>query len=44
MKHDNDREDIHSDFTDSYRRDPVVNSDEVRPLLVVSDEPAKQKY
>ena len=43
-KHDNDMEDIHSDFTDSYRRDPVVNIDEVRPLLLVSDEPAKQKH
>ena len=39
-KHDNDGEDIHSDFIGSYRRDPVVNTDEVQPLLSEMDEPA----
>ena len=39
-KHDNNGEDMHSDFTGSYCRDPVVNTDEVRPLLCEMDESA----
>ena len=39
-KHDDNGEDIHSDFICSCRRDPVVNIDEVQPLLTEMDEPA----